>query len=285
MAELSPAIASAGEGVVLRAAAVLVNASLAAKFSVFHRNGEPMRFEDKASARDHVWGVLERQKIGAYPFPVRGRIPNFRGAREAALRLFETPLLQQVRQIKVNPDSPQRFIRAEALRRGIQVYVPTPRLAGGFMLLDPAAIPHDAIWKASAHANWERYATPVMLEALPEMDLIVTGCVAVTPGGKRAGKGAGYSDLEFAILRERGHGAVSVVTTVHDVQVVEDFPIDSHDQPLLMIVTPTRSICINTPLPSPAGVEWAKLPDDALTSMPVLASLRSLAGSGGGPGA
>lgn len=242
-----------------------------------------MRFDDKASARDHAWGMLEQQKLGAYPFPVRGRIPNFRGAKEAAARLMETPLLQAARRIKVNPDSPQRFVRAEALRRGIQVYVPTPRLAGGFMLLDPATIPHDAIWKASARSNWEQYATPVKLEDLPEMDLIVTGCVAVTPEGKRAGKGAGYSDLEFAILRELGHAPVPVVTTVHDVQVVQDFPIDGHDQPLSMAVTPTRVIAVETPLPSPAGVQWEKLPPDALAAMPVLASLRALAGSGGGP--
>ena len=241
-----------------------------------------MRFEDKTSARDHVWSVLEDQKLGAYPFPLRGRIPNFRGAREAALRLFETPLLQQAQRIKVNPDSPQRFVRAEALRRGIQVYVPTPRLAGGFMLLDPAAIPHDAIWKASARSNWDRYAAPVALEALPEMDLIVTGCVAVTPAGKRAGKGAGYSDLEFAILRELGHPSAPVVTTVHNVQVVGDFPIDSHDQPLSMIVTSTRTIGIDDLLPCPDGIEWSKLPPDALKAMPVLASLQPLAGSSGG---
>lgn len=241
-----------------------------------------MRFDDKASARDYVWDALERQKLGAYPFPVRGRIPNFRGAKEAAARLMETPLLQSARRIKVNPDSPQRFVRAEALRRGIQVYVPTPRLAGGFMLLDPASIPQDAIWKASARSNWERYARPVALEDLPEMDLIVTGCVAVTPEGKRAGKGAGYSDLEFAILRELGHPAVPVVTTVHNVQVVEDFPIDGHDQPLSMMATPTRVIAVETPLPSPAGVEWEKLPADALTAMPVLANLRFLDGSDDG---
>jgi 5-formyltetrahydrofolate cyclo-ligase len=243
-----------------------------------------MRFEDKAGARDFVWGELERQKLGAYPFPVRGRIPNFRGAREAADRLMETPLLQSARRIKVNPDSPQRFVRAAALRRGVSVYVPTPRLAGGFMLLDPARIPEDAIWKASARSNWEQYAVPVDLRRLPQMDLIVTGCVAVTPAGKRAGKGAGYSDLEFAILRELGHAPVPVVTTVHDVQVVEDFPISRHDQPLSMIVTPMRTIEIASPLPSPDGIEWDKLPADAVEAMPVVASLRPPGVRGGGSG-
>jgi 5-formyltetrahydrofolate cyclo-ligase len=36
--------------------------------------------------------------------------------------------------IKINPDSPQRPLRAEALRHGITVFVPTPRLRGGFKM-------------------------------------------------------------------------------------------------------------------------------------------------------
>jgi 5-formyltetrahydrofolate cyclo-ligase len=241
-----------------------------------------MRFSDKASARDSVWTLLEQGGLGAYPFPLRGRIPNFRGAREAALRLFDEPAMAGVQRIKANPDSPQRFVRAEALRRGIAVYVPTPRLAGGFMLLDPTRIPADAVWQASARSKWDHYAVPVALEALPPVDLIVTGSVAVTPAGKRSGKGAGYSDLEFAILRELRHPPVPVATTVHDVQVVDDFPIEPHDQPLALIVTPTRSIRVAKPLLPPTGVDWARLPADAIAAMPVLASLRALAGRAGG---
>lgn len=235
-----------------------------------------MRFEDKASARDHVWQQLEDLKLAAYPFPPRGRIPNFRDARQAALRLFESPLLANAKRIKVNPDSPQRHVRAEALRRGILVYVPTPRLAGGFMVLDPSAIPAELAWQAAARAAWERFAMPVALQDLPQFDAIVTGCVAVTPAGKRAGKGAGYSDLEFAILRELGHPPVPVATTVHDVQVVEDFPVAPHDQPLSLIATPTRTIEITEPLPAPAGIDWDSLPAEALDAMPVLRDLERL---------
>ena len=56
----------------------------------------------------------------------------------------------------------------------------------------------------------------------------------------RAGKGEGYSDIEYAILRELGHDAsgVPVATTVNDVQVVNDFPIESNDLPLTVIATP-----------------------------------------------
>jgi 5-formyltetrahydrofolate cyclo-ligase len=233
-----------------------------------------MQFDKKACARDYVWQRLQDDCLAAYPFPPHGRIPNFKGAKLAAEKLFDAPLLANARQIKANPDSPQRFVRAEALRRGIKVYVPTPRLAGGFMLLDPATIRCDQAWHAAARANWPRFAMDVPLAQLPQFDAIVTGCVAVTISGKRAGKGAGYSDLEFAILRELGHAPAPVATTVHDIQIVEDFPLAKHDQPLSLIATPSRLISITETLAAPSGVDWAELPPDALVTMPILQDLQ-----------
>ena len=71
------------------------------------------------------------EKLAAFPFPPHGLIPNFKGAKDAALRLL-TNRMARSKLIKVNPDSPQKYVRAEALRRGIKVYVPTPRLRAGF---------------------------------------------------------------------------------------------------------------------------------------------------------
>ena len=44
---------------------------------------------------------------------------NFAGAGLAAARLLEIEPWKSAKAIKVNPDSPQRPLRAEALRRGI----------------------------------------------------------------------------------------------------------------------------------------------------------------------
>jgi 5-formyltetrahydrofolate cyclo-ligase len=50
----------------------------------------------------------------------RGRAsPNFAGAELAAARLLEIEPWKSATAIKVNPDLPQRPLRAEALRRGI----------------------------------------------------------------------------------------------------------------------------------------------------------------------
>ena len=50
---------------------------------------------------------------------------------------------------------------------------------------------------------------------MPRLDAIVCSSVAVTREGRRCGKGEGYSDPEFAILRELGHPPVPIATTMH----------------------------------------------------------------------
>ena len=95
-------------------------------------------FADKDAARQAVWDRLQGERLARFPFPPHGRIPNFAGPREAAERLFEVEPWRSAGRIKVNPDAPQRPVREAALRRGITVFVPTPRLRAGFKKLDPA---------------------------------------------------------------------------------------------------------------------------------------------------
>jgi 5-formyltetrahydrofolate cyclo-ligase len=93
-----------------------------------------------------VWDALAESKAARFPFPVRGRIPNFEGAKEAAERLPAHPIFHRVRVMKVNPDSPQRWVRKLALERNITVITPTPRLKGAFRKLDPEKIPKEHYW-------------------------------------------------------------------------------------------------------------------------------------------
>ena len=61
-------------------------------------------------------------------------------------------------------------------------------------------------WSAPAASlsRGHRWSEEVALAEMPELDAIVCGSVAVTRDGRRCGEGEGYSDLEFAILRELG---------------------------------------------------------------------------------
>ena len=238
-------------------------------------------FSTKDEARQAVWDTLQSKRLARFPFPPHGRIPNFTGAEAAAHRLFELSPWKHAKRLKVNPDAPQRPVREEAMRRGIQVYVPTPRLRGGFLLFDPARIPPDNIKKAAGLTTGARWAQAIPLAKLPPMDAIVCGSVAVTRDGRRCGKGEGYSDLEYAILRELGHPPVPVATAVHRVQILGKFPRDPIDLPLAVIVTPEETIRVRRPLPAPRGIEWARLTEDDLDDMPVLRELRSVRRSTG----
>ena len=215
-------------------------------------------FVDKSAARQWVWDTLGAEGVARFPFPPHGRIPNFAGAEMAAARLIDMEPWKSATAIKVNPDSPQRPVRAEALRRGIIVFVPTPRLRGGFKKLDPRRIPPDKITQAASLSHGHRWSEEIALTDMPELDAIVCGSVAVTGDGRRCGKGEGYSDLEFAILRELGHPPVPVATTVHDLQIVDSLPLDPTDLPLRVIVTPTRTISVKRPSAAPPGIDWTR---------------------------
>ena len=78
------------------------------------------------------------------------------------------------------------------------------------------------------------------------MDLVVTGCVAVSEDGTRLGKGGGAADLEYALASTAGliGPDTVVVTTVHELQVrpAGSIPAAAHDVPVDLIVTPERII-------------------------------------------
>ncbi len=232
-------------------------------------------FDSKADARGWVWDRLQAERLARFPFPPHGRIPNYVGADLAARRLFEESPWKEAKAIKVNPDSPQREVRLLALERGVRVYVPTPRLTGGFHLLDPEVIEPRYYQAAATLSSMADHSQPVALAEMPQLDAIVTGCAAVTRSGKRCGKGEGYSDIEFALLRELGHAPVPVATTVHDAQLVADFPIETNDLPLTLICTPTETIRIESPLPAPEGIEWSRLNEADLERMPLLIDLQA----------
>jgi 5-formyltetrahydrofolate cyclo-ligase len=232
----------------------------------------------KAEARALAYRRLRAAGAARFPFPVEGRIPNFRGAEAAAARLRALPVYQRARAIKANPDAPQLPVRAMALRDGKTLYVATPRLRGAFLRIRPEDVPPGAERAAVSLAGRGRYGREVSLRELAAagVDLVVTGCVAVAPDGARAGKGEGYGDLEYALLRALGHPAVPVVTTVHPAQIVPELAVEPHDVAVDVIVTPDGVICTHTPYPKPQGVDWQRLPPAALAAMPPLAELQRL---------
>ena len=232
----------------------------------------------KQDLREATWRLLEVH--GAARFPgAKGRIPNFVGAERAALALASLPVWKRARVIKVNPDAPQIPVRRQALREGKIVYMAVPKLRDEacFIELDPSRL-EKHLAHAATIGGADRFGTRVRVDQVKSLDLIVCGSVAVNGQGGRVGKGGGYSDLEFGLLRQAGAvtARTPIVTTVHSLQVVPQ-PIEMlpHDIPVDWIVTPAGPVRCGARHPKPRGIYWECLPEEKIAAIPVLGRLRS----------
>jgi 5-formyltetrahydrofolate cyclo-ligase len=227
----------------------------------------------KDEARARVWREMEIRGVGRFP-GAKGRIPNFVGAERAALHLQELRAWRKARVIKVNPDAPQLPVRRMALREGKVVYMPVPRLRSleCFLELDPARLGARALQAASIRGA-ERLGRPVGIEALPHIDLIVCGAVAVNARGARVGKGGGFSDLEYALLVEAGRVGprTPIATTVHSVQILpEAIEMRPHDIAVDVIVTPDGVMALHPAFPRPRGLYPEDLDPEKIAEVPVI---------------
>jgi 5-formyltetrahydrofolate cyclo-ligase len=232
---------------------------------------------DKQALRERIWDALEESGEARFPYPPHGRIPNFAGAEKAAERLAALDAWQEADAVKSNPDAPQLPVRRAALDEGKTVYMAVPRLRDErcFLRLDPAEI--EDTDSAATIGGSSEHGVQVGPDEMEPIDLIVSGSVAVTCEGARVGKGEGYSDLEFAILREFGlvDDGTTTVSTVHGMQVVdEEIPADAHDVPIEWLCTPEHCIEAGTGQRKPAGIEWASLPEEKIAEIPILQRLR-----------
>ncbi|MGW5335889.1 5-formyltetrahydrofolate cyclo-ligase [Streptomyces bauhiniae] len=230
---------------------------------------------EKQRVRGRVWDALDA--AGAvHDVTAHGRIPNFVGSQEAAERLGELAAWKQAEVVKAVPDKAQLPVRARALAEGKTVFMAVPRLADRrpFYLLDPGALTVPPAEAASSRVA-AAVAPKVAVDALRPVDMVVLGSVAVNRAGVRIGKGAGYSDLEFAFLTEAGliGEHTVVVTTVHPLQVLldEELPATMHDVGVDVIVTPDEIITCSSPH-RPSGLIWEHLDAAKIASIPVLAA-------------
>lgn len=239
------------------------------------------RHPDKEVLRQQIWTQMQAQGIAKRdPF---GHIPNFIGAEAAAAILATLPIWQTAQVIKCNPDTPQRAVRLRALQDGKTLYMAVPQLSRKkcFVELTAAALaaqgkrPQDAATMRGALS----YGKAVAFEDMQPIDLVMVGCVAVASGGGRTGKGAGFADLELAMLSKFGlvQPTTPIVTTVHGVQIVADeaLPMQPHDWPLDWIVTPEAAIATQTAFPQPTGLDWSTIQPDQLNTIPILRDLQA----------
>jgi 5-formyltetrahydrofolate cyclo-ligase len=225
----------------------------------------------KNAVRERVWQALDAAGV-VEPPGAAGHIPSFVGAEQAARRLTALESWKQARVVKANPDRAQLPVRQLALEQGKLVYMAVPKIASiaPFYALDPATVE-----LAAADSKQAKTLAPsVSLNEMRPVDFIVCGTVAVNRSGVRIGKGAGYSDIEVALLTEAGliGPETTIVTTVHQLQVLdEELPETEHDFSVDYIVTPDDVIQCGPPR-RPSGLVREHLTPEKIAAIPVLAA-------------
>ncbi|MGC8570350.1 5-formyltetrahydrofolate cyclo-ligase [Caldivirga sp.] len=231
----------------------------------------------KQAIRERVWRLLEEKNAAAFPRPVYGRIPNFIGSERACELAASLLEFQGARVVKVNPDSPQRRCREITLNSGKLLIMPTPRIKEGFLMLDPTKIPRHYYREASTIGGAFKWGKPIKPWDAPKIDLVVVGSVAVNPAtGRRLGKSHGYAEVEWGIMSMFGkvNESTPVVTTVHDLQLVNDnIPKEPFDLPVDIVVTASRVIRVSRVDVKPIGIYWEYVTEDMLREIPLLAEL------------
>lgn len=237
----------------------------------------------KAEVRSTVWQLLVQQGVARFP-GAQGRIPNFAGAENAAKLLRELNMWRKAQVIKVNPDAPQLPIRRAALADGKILYMAVPRLQTEkcFIELDPQKLGGRALLAASIKGA-VKYGRPVSPREMRHVDMVVCGSVAVGKDGARVGKGGGYSDLEYGLLREEGkvREFTPIVTTIHPLQItLHKIPMFPHDMPVDFLITPTQVIATRSVYPRPQGIYWDLLRVVKINTIPILRKRMRQGGSG-----
>jgi 5-formyltetrahydrofolate cyclo-ligase len=241
---------------------------------------------DKEELRRRIWNLMAEEGFSDRP---HGRIPRFHGQNRAAERLRRWPIYRQARCLMVPPDEALFQVRLNALRDGKRLLMATPGLRDGFYELAPAGIPSgrwpQAVRTSGVLRHGRRLATRG--ETLGKVDLLVTGAVAVDRGGGRVGKGHGYFDLEYGILRHLGcvDEETPVVGLVHDSQIISQAPLGAGDVPLDGILTPERFFLCTERGPKPEGIPWERLsPKEIRRTRPLWEIQRAGEGGSGGSG-
>jgi 5-formyltetrahydrofolate cyclo-ligase len=222
-------------------------------------------------------------------------VTNFSDMYVAARRLSEMEVWKKAKVVKICPYDSQKCVRWLALKQGKKVLV-SPTVSLPFMLLDPATIPPNKYQYASTTQGAVVWGNQINLRRNNNnnfyyhnnnnnnnnsnnneeiVDLVVLSSVCAARNGARCGIGDGYAEIEYTVLKMMKIVNVntSVVTTVHDVQVVEPFTIDSHDLPVDYIITPTQTIACEESFPRPEKIMWQKLSMTQIKSFPILMDL------------
>jgi len=228
---------------------------------------------------------MEMKNEILYPHPVHGRIPNFRNNPDCSTNLAQLEEFQRARVIEICPSLAQEHLRLFSLAEGKVLLTPAPSIDNAlFYKLDPKFLHVHDLSRAATKSGTAALGTIVNLTAVGNIhvDIVVVASVVVNPiTGARLGKGKGYGDIEYAMMRQLGacDDTTLVVTTVHESQLLDDLPasvMTEHDLPVNVVITPQRIIYTQNKFLCPKAINWNDIDNETMLNLPVLKEFKRL---------
>ncbi|MCS7232091.1 MAG: 5-formyltetrahydrofolate cyclo-ligase [Elusimicrobiota bacterium] len=221
---------------------------------------------EKEIIRKQVWDKLLKERVSSSP---HGHIPQFKGQDKAAEVLRSLEVYKKAERVFVPPDQAQYLVRFNCVNDGKTLIMATPALKDGFYEVKK----DNPNWEKAIYSHKIRnYGKKLKTDfkEIGKIDLMITGAVAVSLKGERIGKGSGFFDWEYKILREIGSidDSTPVVAVVHCLQIFEKLPATSADVSVDYIVTPQKIIKTERAL-RPKGIDWKY-------AMPLIKKMRPL---------
>jgi 5-formyltetrahydrofolate cyclo-ligase len=195
-------------------------------------------------------------------------IPDFDGRERCDQAIAGLAAFAGARTAFIAPDNSLEALRAAAIADGKRVLVPTFGLRRGMVLVDGReVVPADRSLAATLDGleRFGRRLDLAGLERLGQVDVLLTGAVAVTRQGLHFGGGQGYLDLEWGLLGQLGlvSPATPVIASVHGCQVIDAGVTPApHDAVVDVVVTPDETLRCVPALPKPPGLFWPRIPAD-----------------------
>ena len=232
----------------------------------------------KSTIRTKIWSQLYQyaRPDSRFHWDFNQFIPDFDGSQICADRIREMNWYKESRIIFITPDNCLEFLRRYAIHDKKQILTTTYGINRGFLHLDPDEVVKGQEWLASTLDGIEYFARSVDLQeikAIGQIGLLVTGASIVTLRGVRWGKGHGYFDLEWGVLRELGivDENSPIIAVGHDCQIIDiEVEISPFDTIVDRIVTPKKVINVVNQYQKPLGIFWDYLKPDLLETIPIL---------------
>ncbi|MGQ9543621.1 MAG: 5-formyltetrahydrofolate cyclo-ligase [Candidatus Bathyarchaeia archaeon] len=214
-------------------------------------------------------------------------MPDFEGSEKCAEKIRCMSIYRDAGLLMITPDNNLARLRELCILDGKTYIMPTYSIARGFLKISREQVPEGKEDFASTLDGADRFSKMITLSEISSLkvDLVVTGCSIINLDGVRYGKGHGYFDLEWAMLREVGavDEGTPIIVVAHDCQLVnEPIPRTEFDTIVDVIITPTREVKVKKKYKKPKGIIWERLEPSMFDLVPPLKELKEIIREKGG---